>query len=310
MNINITDSNKGSNKGSSGQLVNYLEKENSLRNNKGSAAELSQYLEKENQGKAPHEKEWFFSHDSDKVGAHQVVEALDNNKAKLKKKDAKFYLVNISPSQKELAWIGHDPQKLKTYARKVMDAYARNFNRDIRGEDLMYFGKIEYERRYKGTDPLVQQRKVKSGELKPGDQRHIHIVVSRKDRYNQKQFSPLSNHIHTKSGPIKGGFNRKAFYMEAERQFDKLFDYPRTPEETFLYRNTMKHGTEKEKFEMKAGLKAWQAQRSKKMQSLQQGTANTVRVLRSFSRAFSYLDHAPYDPDLQKKRKRAQEQSM
>ena len=315
MNINITGTHQrnGDNKGSSGHLVQYLEKENraKLENNKGSASTISQYLEKENKGKASHEKEWFFTQNREKVAAQEVVESLDNNKAKLKKREAKFYLINISPSQKELAWIGNDPQKLKTYARQVMDAYAHNFNRDVTGDDLLYFGKVEYERKYKGTDQAVKEGKVKSGDLKPGNQMHVHVIVSRKDRYNDKQFSPLSNHRHTQFGPVKGGFDRKSFYMEAERRFDKLFDYPRTPEETFLYRNTMKYGNAKEKFEIQTGLEAWKAQRDKHAnQHPKHRAAGSVGVLRAFSRAFSYLDHAPYDPDLHKKRKRTQEQSL
>ncbi|WP_439558354.1 DUF5712 family protein, partial [Dyadobacter sp.] len=52
---------------------------------------------------------------------------MDQNVAKLKKIEAKFYLINISPSGKELDHIGNDPQKLKAFAREVMKEYAGNF---------------------------------------------------------------------------------------------------------------------------------------------------------------------------------------
>jgi len=280
MNINITGSAKGSNKGSVSTLTRYLEKENRQRiskENRGSVKELSNYLEKENTGKAHKDKEWFFSQDKNHVSAREVTQAIDTNKSKLKHRDAKFYLVNISPSQKELAHIGNDPEKLKAYARSVMDGYARNFNRDITGKDLLYFAKIEYERRYKGFDHEVKAGLVKQGELKPGLQTHIHVIVSRKDRYNQRQFSPLSKHQNTQNGPVRGGFPRKAFYIDAERRFDAMFNYPRSLKERFEYRNTMKYGTMKEKLQLKKQLERAPAPTISKMPS--------GKILKRFGRA-------------------------
>jgi len=47
---------------------------------------------------------------------------------------------------------------LKDYTRIVMDQYAKNFNRGLSGENLVYFGKVEHSRYY-GRD---------SGEVKEG----------------------------------------------------------------------------------------------------------------------------------------------
>ncbi len=67
--------------------------------------------------------------------------------AKLCRDDAKFFLINIRPSQKEIAHSqnvhrGDIEEAFKQYAIKVMDGYAANFNRpNIHGnEDLIWFG--------------------------------------------------------------------------------------------------------------------------------------------------------------------------
>ena len=210
--------------------------------NTGSAKKVLNYLEKENKGKTPGEKAWFFSHDKDKVGFREALQALDNNKKKLSRRDAKFYMVNISPSQEELAHIGNDPAKLRAYTRRVMDAYAQNFGKGLRGEDLLYFAKIEQHRYYKGNDAEVVSGQVKQGAPKPGLQTHIHVIVSRKDNSNRLKLSPLSHHRGTTKGPVKGGFDRSRFFGEAEAVFDEQFRYLRPKEKTFAYLNAQKKG--------------------------------------------------------------------
>ena len=225
MNIKIVASESGSNRGSSKRVVNYLEKEN--------------------KGKANAEKTWFFSDSRDRVGVKEVIESLDANKKKLSKKDAKFYMVNISPSQKELAWIGNDPEKLRAYTRELMDQYAQNFGKGLRGEDLLYYAKIEQNRYYKGSDPEVQKGWVRQKAKKPGLQTHIHVIVSRKDKANRLKLSPLSHHRKTKKGPVRGGFERVVFFQKAEEGFDRLFGYQRQKEERFLHCNAKKKSPRK-----------------------------------------------------------------
>lgn len=305
MNINITGSAKGSNKGSVAQLARYLEKENRQRRENphtGSVKALAHYLEKEN--RQSERKEWFFSQERNHVSEKEVVRAMDNNKFKLKRKDAKFYLINISPSQKELEFIGNDPEKLKAYTRSVMDGYAKNFNRGIRGKDLLYFAKIEYQRHYKGFDREVKEGLVKQGDPKPGLQTHIHVIVSRKDRYNERQFSPLSKHQHTKSGPVQGGFPRKAFYIDAEKRFDEMFGYPRTLQETFHYRHTMKYGTLKEKAAL---LKELQQQDHKAERT---GSPKMGRLLKAMGRAASTYETAALEREVQRSVSRHSENQL
>lgn len=116
MYINITNSATANNKGSSGGLVNYLEKENRLEHK--------------------NEPENWFNHQRQNIEPYEVRQAMDNNVAKLCQTDAKFFLINISPSQKELNYLDESygkltvKEQLKRYAEKVMDEYARNFKRE------------------------------------------------------------------------------------------------------------------------------------------------------------------------------------
>jgi hypothetical protein len=232
--VNITSSSTGSNAGSCGQLVEYLEKENNL--------------------KAEHKAELWFNQQRDDLRPHEVRQGIDSNTAKLKQQEAKFYLVNISPSQKELAHIGNDPQKLKAYARSVMAEYAANFQKGIGADDVKWYGKVEYNRSYKWTDQAVQQGQSQRGEVKAGHQMHVQIIVSRKDSHNQRLLSPMTNHRgQGKSethGQKFGQFNRVEFKERSEAAFDHQMGYRRELEESFRYQNTMSNGTAQERAAM------------------------------------------------------------
>lgn len=71
MYINITDSDKGNNKDSCGQLVHYLDKENRI------SGDLKPEL--------------WFNGTSDAIPSYLVKHSLDQNIAKLCKDDAKFF---------------------------------------------------------------------------------------------------------------------------------------------------------------------------------------------------------------------------
>jgi hypothetical protein len=232
--VNITSSSSGSNAGSCGQLVEYLEKENNL--------------------KAESKAELWFNQQRDDLRPHEVRQAIDSNTAKLKQSEAKFYLVNISPSQKELQHIGNDPQKLKEYARGVMAEYATNFQKGLGPDDVKWYGKVEYNRGYKWTDPAVQQGLSQRGDAKAGHQMHVQIIVSRKDSHNQRLLSPMTNHRgqgkSEEHGQKFGQFNRVAFKARSEATFDTQLNYRRELEESFRYQNTMSNGTTQEKVSM------------------------------------------------------------
>lgn len=230
--INITDSKEAANKGSSSGLVHYLEKENRLDHKQ--------------------EPEYWFNGQQLKVEPYEVMRKIDGNVRKLGNNDAKFFLVNISPSQKEIAFLksqyGEDGAKeqMKGFAVRAMDAYAQNFHRDgvNSHEDLLWFAKLENYRYYGHKDPEVKQGLKKRGDRKDGEQMHVQVIVSRKDASNTIKLSPMNtsrgkNAEHSKK---MGQFDRVAFKQSGETLFDSLFSFDRHLKDTLAYANVRKNG--------------------------------------------------------------------
>ena len=214
MNIKIQGGGGGSyaNTGSSIAVTNYLEHEELDRINNGQ------------------EREHFFTHDKEQVSAREATFKIDSNKAQLMKKDSKFFVITVSPSEKEIKAMGKTPEERSANFKKyinegVMERYAENFGKDLKAKDLVYYGKIHHER---GS--------------KTGEQMHAHIIVSRKDLNNKIKLSPQTNHRGTRKGAIKGGFDRTEFYNKSEKSFDIGFNHPRDFKESFEFHNTMKNG--------------------------------------------------------------------
>lgn len=231
--INITDRAAANNKGSSRDLVHYLEKENRLFNQ-------------------DHRENWF-NHTAGNIEPYEVRHSLDCNIAKLGKADAKFFLVNISPSQKELKYLRNEfgelglKDQLKIFAEKVMDAYAENFKREgvHSAKDLLWFGKVERNRYYTFKDKEVIGGEKKRGVVKSGNHMHIQILVSRKDATNRIKLSPQNtsrgkNLEHSKK---MGQFDRVAFKQSGELLFDELFGFDRRLQDTLAFANTHKNGS-------------------------------------------------------------------
>lgn len=234
--INITDTATADNKGSSGSLVNYLEKENRIYNKE--------------------EQRWF-NHQSKDFEPFEVRRTIDGNIAKLSKKDPKFFLINISPSQKELKHLidkyGENGarEQLKEYSVKVMDEYARNFKRAgiNSSKDLVWFAKLENNRYYTHKDKEVKDGTKQRGELKRGNQMHIQVIVSRKDATNKIKLSPMNNSQGKNEEHSKkvGQFKRTAFIQSGESLFDKVFNYERNLNETMAYAVVQKNGNIKQR---------------------------------------------------------------
>ena len=217
----------------------------------GSCGGLVEYLEKEVQG------QWF-SLDREDVPAAEVVATLDQNKRNLNRDADKYYQVVLAPSQAELRHIDSDPEQLRAYTRAAMEQYAANFGKGIEGRDLVYFAKVEHERTSNHQDRTVQLGDVAKGQAKPGDQTHIHVIVSRTEnlaryaerkksgevaRKNPYHLSPLTNHKNTARGVVMGGFERRQYSERVEQAFDQAFSYERPLVETFHYAHTMQHGS-------------------------------------------------------------------
>jgi hypothetical protein len=237
MYINITDTKEAKNTGSSGGLVNYLEKENRLENLK--------------------EPELWFNGQREDLEPYEVRRSLDGNTAKLCRNEAKFFLINISPSQKELEHLKQEFGKtglkaaLKQYTEKVMDEYAKNFRRPgiNSNKDVLWYAKLENNRYYSYKDKEVKDGSKQRGEKKPGNQMHIQLIVSRKDITNKIKLSPMNsskgrNVEHSKK---MGQFDRMAFKHCGETLFDRRFSFQRNLRDTLAYANIQKNGNLKQR---------------------------------------------------------------
>lgn len=85
-------------------------------------------------------------------------------------------------------------------------------------------------------------KRIVRGMPKPGHQSHIHIIVSRKDASNRYSLSPgskyISSEVEMNGKMVKRGFDRDAFYKNAEKTFDSLFKYKRNYVESYTARKT------------------------------------------------------------------------
>src|SRR5690606_6157587 len=136
-------------------------------NFKGSVGDFVNYLEKENQGRAPNEQELYFNQSKGDISPETVIAEIDGNTSKLGKKDPKFYSLVISPSQRELVYIGNDPEKLRAYTREVMKAYAASFHRDwkVTVDDIKYYAKLERERTFSEVDKQVRENQAYASKI-------------------------------------------------------------------------------------------------------------------------------------------------
>lgn len=215
---------------------------NGIYNNAGSCRKLCSYLEHEDLERM--EKgiytEGFFNLTEENLYKSQAVKDIDRNIGQLMKTDAKFYAIHISPSAKELQVMGSTEQEqaeaMRQYVREIfISEYSKNFNKSLSAEDIKFYGKIHFDRdRSENVDGNM----------------HCHIIVSRKDQSNKIKLSPLTNHRNTKKGAIKGGFDRKNLFQQAEKGFDRLFSNDRPIAESFKYYNTMKNGSITEQIKM------------------------------------------------------------
>lgn len=210
-------------------------------NNAGSSRKLCNYLEHEDMERMEQGiyTEGFFNLMDNDIYKSQVIKDIDKNIGQLLKTDAKFYAIHVSPSEKELQAMGNTEQEqaeaMKGYIREVViPEYAKNFNKGLSAEDIKFYGKIHFSRDRSNNELNM----------------HCHLIVSRKDQSNKVKISPLTNHKNTKKGTVKGGFDRKNLFQQAEQGFDRLFGYNRQFAESFEYYNTMKNGSIAEQLSM------------------------------------------------------------
>ena len=201
--------------------------------NIGSCYGVATYLEHEDYKRMEEglDVEPFFNQDCSDLEKRAIVNLLDSNKAKLNKKDAKFFVITVSPSQKELLKMGQTPgvqsEAFKRFIReKIISAYANGFGKQLTTDDILYFAKIHYAR---GVNDDLQM--------------HAHIVISRKTKDNRLKISPQTNHKKANNGAVKSGFDRTQFYQDVESLFDSSFSHIRPMEDKFEYLNLIKRGS-------------------------------------------------------------------
>lgn len=218
--------------------------------NKGKCVQLVEYLSKELKEERPYYDN-FFSQEEDYVTPLTVMHHMDNNHRTLKRNDDKFYMLTINPSGEEQRHLiekvtgektGEFPElspeqqrevlaEMKRLTRECMDEYARNFYREKikSGDDLVWYGRVETERHYKGDDPEVEAGKAKAGERKPGLQLHVHIIVSRMDRTQTVSLSPLSksrgNRQVLDGRDVVVGFDRSQWSARCASGFNRRYGY-------------------------------------------------------------------------------------
>lgn len=247
---------------------------------KGSCSKYTFYLNKENQELVAEKKQdrqqFFFDQNQNKLSTTNAMQKIDQNtKGKgLTSKEDKYFTLTLNFSEKELGYLAEKVagrkditnvnqmskkefekynEGIREYARTTMKNYASNFRNNISENDIVYFGKTEHQRKYKGTEKEVIAGTAKSGELKPGLQSHVHIVVSRSHKEKRIRLSPNRSARNTNNHQLRGktvanaSFNRIQWVIKNEQSFDEIFKYKRSLTEKFEVQYALKNGTPKEK---------------------------------------------------------------
>ena len=220
--------------------------------NTGSCHDLVHYLQKEGDtGLA------FFSHTDNNVSPEKVITDIDGNRSKLGSDEAKFYMLSLNPSQAEqVHLIGREVnsleeltpeerqavyRKLEKFTRSAMDEYARNFQREAvkDGGDLMYYARIETKRTFNYSDEEVKKGLAKIGDVKPGLNLHVHVVVSRKSKDGKVKLSPAAKSAGNSwelegRGTVKRGFSHENWKVGVQQCFDSEFQYQAVQSDCFV----------------------------------------------------------------------------
>jgi len=188
--------------------------------NRGSSHFLVNYLEHEAREEKRDNNTIFFDQKREGITAEEVKNRIDTNVQGLQKDKPGFHSLVISPSQDELRHLDNDPEKLKAYTRQVMENYAANFadkrQRSLKSDDLVWFATIHNSRQYSGLDDAVQIGIAQPRQPKEGEQTHVHVVVSARDK-------PMSRSLHPDAGSRR--FNYQDWLAKNQQDFERTFDY-------------------------------------------------------------------------------------
>lgn len=211
------------------KIINSYNKPSSKFSNFGSCSRTVNYLKGE--AKEKNQECSFFNSENDNISPDEVKEQIDSNTKGIVKEDEKFFSLAISPSAEELEAIGKDKEKLKEYVKDVMKIYAENFNikgKQLNQDNLLYFATLHEERKYKGTDYKVKNKEEKAGNKKSGDNTHIHVIVSARDKQMKITLNPLKS---------RRRFSIDSFSEKSSIQFAEKFNHRKTLYDYYSYCN-------------------------------------------------------------------------
>ena len=126
-----------------------------------------------------------------------------------------------APYRKEIAKLKYDIVKVRN---GEMSGNVKRMQRNIE--------KLEAQAPHKVNGKLLTE-----GMRKEGIQTHVHIIVSRKDATNTYSLSPGAKFKESETTlngkKVKQGFHRDQFFENAEKTFDRVFDYNRNFVESY-----------------------------------------------------------------------------
>lgn len=191
-----------------------------------SCSQQMAYLTKEDQGLEAGEEAYFFNNERSDITLLQAVNIIDENKGSHSNSQSKFYMMNLSPSPRELAHIeglvnetlehrafSSDADQavakditmriyLQEYVNNAMEVYAQNFERDLTIDDLVYTAKIEKNRTYKdferdvkhnnAIDKLIRDNPIEKDKIQAQYKRDSQGIIIRKGM----QKEGLNYHAH------------------------------------------------------------------------------------------------------------------
>lgn len=188
--------------------------------NVGSSGFLVTYLEHEARETGQTDRAIFFDQGREGIGREEVQQRIDENVVGLQKGKPHFHSLVIAPSQDELRHLNDDPNKLIEYTRQVMENYAVNFggkrHKPLTSDNLVWYATIHRSRHYSGLDDAVQTGEAQPRQRKEGEQTHVHVIVSARDR-------SMSRSLHPDAGSNR--FNYKTWLAKNQHDFERTYVY-------------------------------------------------------------------------------------
>lgn len=188
--------------------------------NAGSSGFLVTYLEHEARETGQADRHIFFDQQREGTDRDEVQTRIDENIEGLQKGKPHFHSLVIAPSQDELRHLNDDPKALIAYTRQVMENYAANFegkrHKPLKCDDLVWYATIHRSRHYSNLDDAVQTGEAQARQQKEGEQTHVHVIVSARDR-------TMSRSLHPDAGSSR--FNYKTWLAANQQSFERSYGY-------------------------------------------------------------------------------------